>query len=357
MKLSMEKIFSLVGGAATMAALGAAVFLCSPASAQTLSDSRQHSAINFNQYYDGSNLVAKTTGYSGMIYVNTATGGFIIESGGTNTAGSTVTKSQLITITASGYVGIGWPTPSQELECADQINVTDLTGAYYLAGNKIMHQPASDPTSFAVGAGALASQTVTNLYNTAVGYQALNSLTTADGNTAVGYQALKSTTTGKQTALGYQALTANTTGYANTAVGSLALSSNTTGSYNVAYGYSALAANTTGSYNVAVGANALKTLDGSDYNVAIGYNCLNNSGGNPLTGSSNVAAGSNAGTQLTTGNNNVIIGCYVGSTTLSTGSNNILIGTSSQVDAPTSGTSNFLSIGNLYSIWQNITRR
>src|SRR6476659_5633675 len=56
----------------------------------------------------------------------------------------------------------------------------------------------------------------------------------AGGNTAVGDNALDSVTTGiNNTAMGKDALTADTTGQYNVAVGSGALATNTTGNFNM----------------------------------------------------------------------------------------------------------------------------
>jgi hypothetical protein len=86
----------------------------------------------------------------------------------------------------------------------------------------------------AVGVTTLASANPPGaLRNTAMGYQALNALTTGDDNTAVGTSSL----------------TANTTEIQNTAVGVNVLTTNTTGNYNTSVGYSSLSANTTGFNN------------------------------------------------------------------------------------------------------------
>jgi len=124
--------------------------------------------------------------------------------------------------------------------------------------------------------------------NTAVGEDALFSLTTGIRNTATGYEALYSNTTGRlNTAIGWEAMTENTTGERNTAVGCDALDDNTAGSLNTALGVSALHKNTTGNNNTSVGRNAM---------------------GSNTTGSFNIALGDNAGSRLTTGTNNIDIG-------------------------------------------------
>jgi uncharacterized coiled-coil protein SlyX len=125
-------------------------------------------------------------------------------------------------------------------------------------------------------------------FNTAVGDDALFSVTTGIDNVAAGYAALFNDTIGSfNTCLGYHALYANTTGTRNTATGNGALARNTTGSINTAVGLHALILNTSGRNNTGAGAFALS----------------NNS-----VGSNNIAFGYNAGINLTTGSDNIDIG-------------------------------------------------
>ncbi len=124
--------------------------------------------------------------------------------------------------------------------------------------------------------------------NTAVGENALYSLTTGSDNVATGYEALFNDTTGSfNTCLGYHALYSNTTGTRNTATGNGALARDTTGGFNSAVGLHALILNMTGRYNTGVGTFALS----------------NNS-----VGSNNIALGYNAGISLNTGSDNIDIG-------------------------------------------------
>jgi trimeric autotransporter adhesin len=128
-------------------------------------------------------------------------------------------------------------------------------------------------------------------------------------NTAVGNNALFSLTTGVyNTASGYQALFRDTIGSENTAAGVSALYYNVGGSYNTANGYAALVANTTGNNNTANGVNALHNNTTGSYNIALGYG---------------------AGQLLTTGNLNIDIG-HPG---VAAESGTIRIGSSSQTRA------------------------
>lgn len=155
------------------------------------------------------------------------------------------------------------------------------------------------------------------LYNTSLGYQALNSLSGGTHNTAIGHQALYSNSTGlTNTACGTNGLYANTTGMSNAALGFCALLSNTEGSNNTACGRSSLYLNTTGYNNTAIGNQALFSNSTASRNVAIGYSSLEsqsyNNGGLAWI-SNNVAIGcealySNQPTSTTSGVENTAIG-------------------------------------------------
>jgi hypothetical protein len=139
--------------------------------------------------------------------------------------------------------------------------------------------------------------------NTAVGTLALGRNTTSGANTAVGYQALGSMTSGNSglnnggfnTAVGYKALSSadtsgsNFDGTGNSALGYQALAYTNTGEGNVAIGHTALFLNTSGGFNTALGTAAL-------------FGC---------TGNHNTALGNGAGVSATSGDNNIYIGAAV----------------------------------------------
>ena len=212
--------------------------------------------------------------------------------------------------------------------------------------------------------------------NTALGREALQSVTTGTGNTAVGRDALRSTSggtsaggsfntavgdealldneTGKRnTGIGSDALRENTTGYGNTAVGANAMLNNTLGHHNVAAGAYALRANTTGRFNTAVGVYALRATTSGRRNVAIGTNALAEETGGysntaigfqameegtdhlsstavgayalrSSTSDFNTAVGELALVDTTTGSDNVALGYAAGRNNV-TGSNNVFI--------------------------------
>ena len=173
----------------------------------------------------------------------------------------------------------------------------------------------------ALGDDALLSLT-NGTHNTAVGERALFETRGGDNNTATGYLSLRDNIAGNQntatgalalldnafgkdnTASGFEALEHNTNGNSNTATGTSALQSNTTGDNNAATGTSALQSNTTGNNNAATGTNALQSNTTGSFNTAIGFNTLLNN----TTGSNNTAIGLRAGLNSTTGENNIYIG-------------------------------------------------
>lgn len=162
------------------------------------------------------------------------------------------------------------------------------------------HGTATDNT--AVGDQALSSVT-TGFGNAAFGRRALTTATTGSFNTAVGFDALRFVTTGSDnTAAGEEALSGATTGSSNTAVGMQALHTNTTGSTNTALGRWALRLNLTGASNTAVGASALDLTTGSS-NTAVGQGALIAN----TTGTGNIALGAGSGGVVATGSNNIYV--------------------------------------------------
>ena len=165
----------------------------------------------------------------------------------------------------------------------------------------------------------------TYTYNTAIGYQSMESNVSGNYNTAIGYQTLKSNTDGgSNTAIGRQAMLSNLSGNVNTGVGTLALNKNIDGSYNAAFSNQALYNNTAGSYNTAIGTSSLEKNTSGNSNTAIGRVSLYKNttgekntgigfqaGGDNITGSSNTYLGYNSGLGITGGDNNTIIGANV----------------------------------------------
>ena len=178
--------------------------------------------------------------------------------------------------------------------------------------------------------------------NTAVGDNALDSLTTGINNTAVGKDALTADTTGQyNVAVGSGALASNTTGNFNMAIGTEALNQsnanfnlaigfrvafqNTTGRHLTGIGAAAMRNNTTGEFNTAIGAAAFFNNTTSEFNVAVGDSALTAFNGTTATDGANTALGSIALSALTSGQENVAVGRRALEFATS-GSNNVVIG-------------------------------
>ena len=225
----------------------------------------------------------------------------------------------------------------------------------------------------AVGVNALDSVT-TGINNTGVGANALTDDTTGSYNVGVGVSALRNNTTGFQNlALGAEALLNNNgnfnlamgfrTGYLNTignrltGIGAAALRNNTTASDNTAIGATALRENATGEENTAIGSGALSNLNGSDDNTAVGSSAVfgltsgvENVGvgkdalRNLTTGANwNTGIGTQALLNVSTGDHNTALGEQAGDA-VTTGNNNIRIGAHSG-DTEAGTVSNTICIG------------
>jgi len=179
-------------------------------------------------------------------------------------------------------------------------------GATTVANTFVGSQAGSFATSGMggnVGVGVYAlSNIATGYYNTAVGGQALSSVT-GDANSAFGFQSLQVNSTGGNSAFGYRALAANTSGSGLNAFGIRALAKNTTGRDNSGFGFQVLFENTTGERNSAFGSNSLTSSTASD-NSAFGYQTLTHN----TSGTSNTAVGSSALEANTTASGNTAVG-------------------------------------------------
>jgi hypothetical protein len=169
--------------------------------------------------------------------------------------------------------------------------------------------------------GALFMHTKGGVWNTAVGYEALDSATTGRGNTAFGRRTLRSTSTGEyNTAIGRNALRDNVSGNRSTACGAHALAYNTTGQYNTAIGDVALFRNTTGFSNAATGNLTLLYNTTGYRNAAFGSKAQKYN----VSGIGNTAVGYKALEKNQSGHRNIGIGYWGGRNT--TGISNIVIG-------------------------------
>jgi trimeric autotransporter adhesin len=169
-------------------------------------------------------------------------------------------------------------------------------------GSNALTDDTTGAYNVAVGSGALANNT-TGQQNMAVGAEALLN-NNGNFNLAIGFRTGYLNTTGSRlTGIGAAALRNNTTASDNTAIGATALRENSSGEQNTAVGSSALANNLAGGDNTAIGAGALfsNTADG---NTAVGTDALSSNVG----GVSNVAVGRDALQDNTGGSENTAVG-------------------------------------------------
>lgn len=179
-----------------------------------------------------------------------------------------------------------------------------------LSVNSVSIGPGPNNTlaSTALGFAALANSTAAAVYNTAVGYETLTSVTNSDANTAVGWRTLKTNT----------------------------------GNYNTAVGAAALELQTTSNFNTAVGYQAMRSVTGTDCTALGSY-----AGDGMTTGTSNVFVGGSAGYYSgggSTASQCTFVGAVTGFGSLMTGNNNTCLGYNAQPSS--SSVSNTITLGN-----------
>lgn len=280
-----------------------------------------------------------TGGFTGSIAAgNVSAGQFAQNTGGGNFAfpasvgvstSSAVGLPQPLSVYGGGYfsgnVGIGTPSPTQQLELTGNLALpatTSTAGAIFLGSSRVLHGFGPQNVFLGRAAGNLS---MTGSDNVGLGDAALQGNTTGVQNMGVGRSALfQNTSGGQNSAIGYFALWGNSTGSVNVAVGTVALQNNKA-SANTGIGYGALVANTTGADNSGVG-----------YLVLSGN----------TTGAGNVGLGRNAGSANTIGSNNTFIGYNAGFTGTSANlTNAAAIGYNAQVTQ-----SNSMILGNGVSV-------
>ncbi len=241
---------------------------------------------------------------------------------------------------SNGYIEL---TKSLKLQETSDLN----TGVIYKGSIRFIHNyeksgSSGNNTFVGINAGNFTlggASFIDGSSNTALGYFALNKLTTGYGNTAVGTNSLSLNTSGYYNiAIGNSSLSGNTSGTYLVAIGPEALVSNTTGANNVAIGFLSISSNTTGLNNIGIGNSSLSSNTIGWDNIAIGKQTLdNNIDGNKNTGIGNISLGN------CTGDNNTALG-YSSASSLTTGSNTTVIGYNAQ---PSSATvSNQITLGN-----------
>lgn len=220
-------------------------------------------------YWDGIQWVRITTNPVGGFYWSTLGNAATVD--GTNFLGTT------------DNIPLNFRVNNQRAGRIDHLNFNTFLG--YQSGNVI----------------------TTGQYNSALGNRSLYSNTTGGANVAIGNWTLYNNLSGgENTAVGNEAMYSNTNGYFNTAIGTYSLYNNTTGNYNTASGHNALATNTTGEYLSAFGTYALRYNTLGVDNSAFGYATLLFN----TIGSQNSAFGNESLRSNTTGSNNSAVGTF-----------------------------------------------
>lgn len=229
-----------------------------------------------------------------------------------------------------------------------------FSGSSVAIGADALSAVVGNGPSFSVAVGKNALRSLGDGGGTAVGFEALKSVTPWINHSAMGSMALSNyNSVNPTTALGYSALRNSTSGSFNMAIGANALLSNISGMNNIAVGLNSLNQNLIGSDNVATGSESLYSNDSGNNNIAVGSDALwSNVNGNMNTavgfealfsnvsGIENTAFGSHA-LQNATGDFNVAVGAKTLLTT-TTGQSNTAIGYA----ANTVNFSNSTAIGN-----------
>ena len=271
----------------------------------TFSESAIEADMRNNFSSNAAAVVAKNRLSGGRVWSGRALAGetsYILENGSAAFTGIITAVSGIVT-----YYGDG----SNLTNVGGASSINDLSDAL----------TNSNGETIGLGLNALANDDGGANKNTAVGYNALSTLTSGSNNVAVGWEAGKLATGTQNTLIGSRSGGKLTTGGGNSFVGWESGYECTEGFYNVGVGRQALDAITTGSYNAAIGYQAMANSGtGVTSNVAIGYQALFT-----VTGDNNTALGKNAGDNLTSGTNNIIIGQFADASS-ATVSNEITLG-------------------------------
>jgi hypothetical protein len=253
----------------------------------------------------------------------------------------------LVTPDGANNFFIGAKSGNEPFNLAYGVNVLNTTGPVdsvmmYTNGLMRMNIKINGVPSLSTGSWYIGMDKNNTNTVTAVGYEALESLTGTIRNTAVGYRAGKANTTGSyNTFIGSQAGQNVNGGEVNVFIGDACGFNAVNSSYNTAVGYASLQFNNN-SHNVAIGQQAALNAAGSRNTyvgalagrnhgtindcVVIGYDSYNTSA---ATGAGqNTIIGASTCNNLTTGTNNTVIG-YGATVSAGSVNNEITLGNSS----------------------------
>lgn len=284
--------------------------------------------LKVNDYTTGSAVEKIKLGNDGKIKALFGTENVLIGDAGTNITG--------YSNTAVGSFTLRDATSANQNVAIGQQAQRYTTGNYNVTVGTQANMYTTGANNVAVGGlAAKGGSTSTFSNTTAVGYNALNALTTGSSNTAIGYNSARlSTTSSNLTAVGYAALQGNVSGTGSTVIGAHAA---TVGSFSnvTAIGYGSAQYGSSGQFNAYLGGATGKYTSGS-YNVLVGQDAGVGSSGS--TFSSSVGIGYRSLIQSTSASNNTAVGHHTGYY-ITTGDKNTLLG--SLAGKGVSGTSTF----------------
>ena len=232
-------------------------------------------------------------------------------------------KSQEALTTGAGNVAVGFGTLEENTTGARNIAIgsgslhetgTNRSDDNVAIGLESMggEFQANNSANVAIGNLTMQGNLDAVHYSVAIGYSALNKITTGDKNIAIGGTALSSADGAEHNniAIGYDAMASanHESTHGNVAIGYNALKSTAANGHpgTIAIGYNALEDCTSGNGNIAIGYLAAANTVAGAKNVAIGYNAMETANNSNANG--NVVIGYQAAVALEDGSDNTIIG-------------------------------------------------
>jgi len=245
-----------------------------------------------------SNNVILGNGTSAVQFVAPGTNGNVLVSNGTtwqSQASTAFLSGQTDSVspfeTSFGYQAGNVNTGTENVFVGFQAGVLNTTGTKNTVVGAFAYAGATTGTrNAAFGSGAMSALT-SGEDNVAVGDNTMLLMTTGYSNTGIGSGTLSSATGNNSTAVGYYALNKVTSALSNTAVGSSAGTRVTTGAGNVLLGSTAGSFINTGGGNIVIGDQAAST----------GVNNLTSGASNTLIGTNVVPSSATVSFELTIG--------------------------------------------------------
>ena len=243
---------------------------------------------------------------SGQLLAGTGTSTFTALNVGSN--------NRILVADSACTGGLKWLTSQGAFLCGYSCTLTPFNTALGAnAGDSVTTGTCNTVVGYNAGTALTGG-----LNNTFIGFSAGDGYTTADNSTAVGSNALGNSGGNNNTAVGFCSGGGISSGGNNTMIGACAGRNATSSDNTTVLGFNALSGTHTGNGTVALGACALAVSTSGGCNTAVGCNA----GLATTTGALNTLVGFSAGSAITTGSQNTLVGRYTGTTTLA---NNVVL--------------------------------